>query len=214
MIHHHPDEAHLLEYSAGALSAPHALCVRMHLNQCLRCRCQADMLDSIGAVVMDRQTVEGTDGLAPDLFGRILDRIDDEKPAPASKPTPGGDPLHKLLGDNLEDLPWKRQLGDVSVLDITDRFPGQPDRIVLQKLNAGGRAPRHSHRGEETTLVVQGGFTDSRGVFEAGDFVILDQTVDHQPVALHGDDCITFSILSAPVRLTGTFLRIFNPFIR
>jgi len=213
MIQHHPDEAHLLEYSAGALSTPHALCVRMHLNQCLRCRCQADMLDSIGAVVLDRQTVEDG-GLSADLFDQVLDRIDGENPAPAKAPATTTDPLRKLLGDDMENLPWKRQLGDVSVLDITDLFPGQSDRIVLQKLNAGGRAPRHGHRGEETTLVVQGGFTDNRGVFEAGDFVMLDQAVEHQPVALHDDDCITFSILSAPVRLTGAFLRIFNPFIR
>lgn len=211
MIQHHPDEAHLLEFSAGALSAPQALGVRLHLNICRRCRCQADMLDSIGAVVMDEAAVPD---LSENLFDRIMAGIDARPSSESPPPRPSPNPLRKLLGKDLADLPWKKQLGDVSVLDISGLFPDQSDRVVLQKLAAGGRAPRHSHRGEETTVVVQGGFTDNRGVFEQGDFVILDQRDDHQPVALHGEDCITFSILSAPVRLTGSFLRLFNPFIR
>ncbi|MDX5298530.1 MAG: anti-sigma factor, partial [Gammaproteobacteria bacterium] len=34
------------------------------------------------------------------------------------------------------------------------------------------------------------------------------------PEALHGEDCVTLSVLSAPVRLTGRFMRLLNPFIR
>ena len=71
------------------------------------------------------------------------------------------------LGDDINDLPWKRQLGDVSVLDITEKFPGQGERVVLQKL-----------------------------------------------VAVGCEDCITLSVLSAPLKLTGTFTRLLNPFIR
>jgi len=44
--------------------------------------------------------------------------------------------------------------------------------------------------------------------------VILNQHHDHQPVALHGEDCITLSVLDAPVRLTGRLTRLLNPFIR
>lgn len=215
MIHHHPDEARLLDFSAGNLSEPQALCVRMHLNQCQRCRCQADMMDSIGAVVMDQQEqTVNSDPLSDGLFDQIMSRIESgsESDVPLYRPTT--DPLRKLLGKSFDELPWKRQLGAVSVLDITDRFADQSEQIVLQKLTAGGRAPRHTHRGIETTVVLTGGFTDNRGVFEVGDFVVLDQEVEHQPVALHGEDCITFSILSAPVRLTGPFLRMLNPFIR
>lgn len=215
MIHHHPDEARLLDFSAGNLSQAQALCVRMHLNQCQRCRCQADMMDSIGAVFLDRQEQIGNDTrLSDGLFDQILSRIEDQPQSSRPIHQPPADPLRKLLGKELDQLPWKRQLGAVSVLDITDLFPDQSEQIVLQKLNAGGRAPRHTHRGVETTVVVTGGFTDNRGVFEVGDFVVLDQQVEHQPVALHGEDCITFSILSAPVKLTGPFLRMLNPFIR
>ena len=100
------------------------------------------------------------------------------------------------------------------MLDISDRFPGQQDRVVLQKLCAGGKAPAHTHRGEETTIVLQGAFADNKGVFNQWDFVVLGQEDEHKPVALEGDDCITLSVLSAPLKLTGTFGRLLNPFIR
>jgi putative transcriptional regulator len=200
-----------MEYSAGNLSEPHALCIRLHLDKCAHCRSRVDTLDSLGAVVMEQQSQVS---VSQSTFDSILARIDSE-PAPHPVPqTPRRSPLSKVLGDDLDGLPWKRQLRDVSVLDITDRFPGQTDQVILQKLCAGGKAPAHTHRGEETTLVLQGAFTDNRGVFNQWDFVVLGQEDDHKPIALEGDDCITLSVLSAPLKLTGTFGRLLNPFIR
>ena len=209
MIQHHPDESLLLEYSAGNLNTAQALCLRLHLDVCSRCRCQVDMLDSVGAMLLQE---EHSSALSDDLFDRILTRIDTlpEDQPNAKVPT---DPLKKLVGE-LNALPWKRQLVNVSVYDLSEQFPDQPGQVVLQKISAGGKAPVHTHRGTETTVVVQGGFTDNRGVFEAGDFVVLGQQDVHKPIALHGEDCITLSILSAPVKLTGPLGRLLNPFIR
>lgn len=213
MSQHHPESLTLMEFSAGNLTEPHALCVRLHLDQCPHCRSRVDMLDSLGAVLMEQQPQVS---VSASMFDRILDRIDSE-PAVAdsedSQRRPIG-PLQKLLGDDLNSLPWKRQLGDISVLDISDRFPGQPEQVVLQKLSAGGKALAHTHRGIETTVVLQGAYADNKGVFEQWDFVVLNEQDEHKPFALEGDDCITLSVLSAPVKLTGTFARLLNPFIR
>ncbi|MFC4260730.1 ChrR family anti-sigma-E factor [Marinobacter lacisalsi] len=211
MTRHHPDSLMLMEYSAGNLSEPHALCIRLHLDKCAHCRSRVDALDSLGAVVMEQQSQVS---VSASTFDSIMARIDSE-PEPKPVPhTPHRSPLSKLLGDDLDGLPWKRQLRDVSVLDITDRFPGQKDQVILQKLCAGGKAPAHTHRGEETTVVLQGAFSDNRGIFNQWDFVVLGQEDEHKPVALEGDDCITLSVLSAPLKLTGTFGRLLNPFIR
>lgn len=210
MTHHHPDSLMLMEYSAGNLSEPHALCIRLHLDRCPHCRSRVDALESLGAVMMEQQPQVS---VSASTFDSILARIDSEPP-PVPVPRPSRDPLGKLLGDDLGRLPWKKQLGDVSVLDISDRFPGQGDQVVLQKLCAGGKAPAHTHRGEETTIVLQGAFSDNKGVFNQWDFVVLGQEDEHRPVALEGDDCITLSVLSAPLKLTGTFTRFLNPFIR
>lgn len=217
MNSHHPETLTLMEFSAGNLSEPHALCIRLHLDQCADCRSRVDTLDSLGAVMMESQPqTEVSSG----MFDSILSRIDNDSDgagpqvSTAAKRGRRISPLEKLLGDDLNGLPWKRQLGDVSVLDITDRFPGQKEQVVLQKLAAGGKAPSHTHRGEETTIVLQGAFADQKGVFNQWDFVVLNQEDDHKPVAVGCEDCITLSVLSAPVKLTGTFSRMLNPFIR
>lgn len=209
MTRHHPDNLSLLEYSAGNLSEPHALCIRLHLDKCSHCRSRVDSLEALGAVIMDHQPKVS---LSDDMFDSILAKID-EGVEPAPQPSRES-VLHKLLGADINDLPWKRQLGDVSVLDITDKFPGQSEQVVLQKLAAGGKAPAHTHRGEETTIVLQGAFADQKGVFNQWDFVVLNDQDDHKPVAVGCEDCITLSILSAPVKLTGRFTRLLNPFIR
>ncbi|KAA1172407.1 anti-sigma factor [Marinobacter salinexigens] len=218
MTRHHPDNLSLLEYSAGNLSEPHALCIRLHLDKCSHCRSRVDAMETLGAVIMEHQPRVS---LSEGMFDSIMDRVDHgpeaAKPgsaSPAPAPEKRQDVLQKLLGAGLNDLPWKRQLGDVSVLDITSKFPNQPERVVLQKLAAGGKAPTHTHRGEETTLVLQGAFADHKGVFNQWDFVVLNQEDEHKPVAVGCEDCITLSILSAPVKLTGTFTRLLNPFIR
>lgn len=212
MTQHHPDSLSLMEYSAGNLSAPHALCIRLHLDQCPHCRSRVDTLDSLGAVMMEKQPKVS---LSDNMFDSILARIDSE-PEPKATPAPTVrlSPLQKLLGDDLNSLPWKRQLGDVSVLDITEKFPEQNEQVVLQKLVAGGKAPAHTHRGLETTIVLQGAFADQSGVYNQWDFVVLTENDEHKPVAVGCEDCITLSILSAPVKLTGTFTRLLNPFIR
>ena len=215
---HHPDTLILLEFSAGNLSEPHALCIRLHLDQCPSCSSRVDTLDSLGAVMMENQPQTE---VSSDMFDSILSRIDSDTGVDGqqtvntdAKNSRRISPLEKLLGDDLNSLPWKRQLGDVSTLDITDRFPDQQEQVVLQKLTAGGKAPSHTHRGEETTIVLQGAFADQKGVFNQWDFVVLNQEDDHKPVAVGCEDCITLSILSAPVKLTGTFSRMLNPFIR
>ena len=215
MSKHHPDEMLLLEYSAGSLSEPQALCVRLHLDKCVRCRGQLEIMNYLGSVVLEDQQ-QSTD-LSAGLFARINSRLDEEvMQAPRVAPDAGPpDLLTKLIAANtdFEALPWKRQLGDVSVYDISDQFGAINERVTLQRLRAGGKAPTHTHRGEELTIVLQGAFCDNNGVFETGDFVALDKSHVHKPIALQGDHCITLSVLTAPVRLTGAFTRMLNPFI-
>lgn len=212
MKRHHPDSLSLMEYSAGNLSEPHALCIRLHLDQCPHCRSRVETLDSLGAVMMDQQPKVSVSDAS---FDQLLARIDSEPVDTAPTPkTPRLGALQKLLGDDINNLPWKRQLGDVSVFDISEKFPGQSERVVLQKLVAGGTAPAHTHRGHETTIVLQGAFADQKGVFNQWDFVVLNEQDEHKPVAVGCEDCITLSVLSAPLKLTGTFTRMLNPFIR
>ena len=139
MTRHHPASPSLMEYSAGNLSEPHALCIRLHLDKCSHCRSRVDTLDTLGAVMMEQQPKVS---VSESMFDSILAKIDSTPvDEPSMPPAPRIGALQKLLGEDLNGLPWKRQLGDVSVLDITDRFPGQKEQVVLHKQAAGGRAP-------------------------------------------------------------------------
>ena len=72
MTRHHPDSLSLMEYSAGNLSEPHALCIRLHLDQCGHCRSRVDTLNSLGAVMMEQQPdVSVSDTSFEQLFARI-----------------------------------------------------------------------------------------------------------------------------------------------
>ncbi|PFG52007.1 ChrR-like anti-ECFsigma factor [Marinobacter sp. LV10R520-4] len=212
MTRHHPESTSLMEFSAGTLSDPHALCIRLHLEKCALCRSRVDTLESLGAVMLEQQPLTDSSVPAASTFDAILARIDSET-APVKSPQQRQDLIKKLLGCDINDLPWKRQLGDVSMLDVTDRFPGQKERVVLQKLSSGGKAPAHTHRGTETTIVLQGAFSDNNGIFNQWDFAVLDHNDNHRPVAVGHEDCITLSVLSAPLKLTGTFTRLLNPFM-
>ena len=212
MTRHHPESTSLMEFSAGTLSEPHALCIRLHLEKCALCRSRVDTLESLGAVMLEQQPLTESSKPAASTFDAILARIDSDT-SPMQAPQQRQDLIRKLLGCDINDLPWKRQLGDVSMLDVTDRFPGQKERVVLQKLSSGGKAPAHSHRGTETTIVLQGAFSDQNGIFNQWDFAVLDQNDNHRPMAVGHEDCITLSVLSAPLKLTGTFTRLLNPFM-
>ncbi|OEY67977.1 anti-sigma factor [Marinobacter sp. X15-166B] len=211
MIRHHPDLHRLLEFSAGNLGDAEALCIRLHLDLCGECRNRVDALDSLGAVVMERQPELG---LSPSVFERVLERIDADRAAPPASAGGATGVLTRILGTDLSSVPWKQSLKNVGVVDLTSRFPAQGHRVLLLKLAAGGTAPAHTHRGEEITVVLQGAFADQQGVFHQGDFVVLDCQDNHRPVAVGQEDCITLSVLSAPLRLTGRFTRLLNPFIR
>ena len=47
-----------------------------------------------------------------------------------------------------------------------------------------------------------------------GDVAEADPSVNHQPVADPGEDCICLAVTDAPLRLTGPFGRLLNPFLR
>lgn len=212
MTRHHPESTSLMEFSAGTLSDPHALCIRLHLEKCALCRSRVDTLESLGAVMLEQQPLTQSSEPAASTFDEILARIDSDI-TPVQAPQKRQDLIKKLLGCDINDLPWKRQIGDISILDVTDRFPGQKERVVLQKLSSGGKAPAHTHHGTETTIVLQGAFSDKNGIFNQWDFAVLDQNDNHRPVAVGHEDCITLSVLSAPLKLTGTFTRLLNPFM-
>ena len=74
--------------------------------------------------------------------------------------------------------------------------------------------PRHTHGGEEITLVLAGAFSDEHGFYERGDVAVANENIEHRPVAHASGDCICLAVTDAPVRLTGGVGRLLNPFLK
>ena len=52
MTRHHPSEATMLSYAAGALPAPHATVVRTHLALCGTCRGSLRLAAELGGAIV------------------------------------------------------------------------------------------------------------------------------------------------------------------
>ena len=110
------------------------------------------------------------------------------------------EPLDRLIGMPLAKVPWRFAAPGVTEHVV---FTGEGVTASLLKIAVGRRAPRHTHTGRETTLVLKGGFTDEIGHFGRGDVAVVDGTVDHRPRADGDEPCICFAVAEGPLKLTG-----------
>lgn len=75
--------------------------------------------------------------------------------------------------------------------------------VELYRIEPGARIPKHSHKGNEFTLVVSGGFSDGLNSYGPGDLCIQSGEDTHQPV---GDDdgvCFALAVHEGGLRFTG-----------
>jgi putative transcriptional regulator len=232
MSAHHPDDLTLLEYSAGSLGLAQALAVSVHLGYCLQCQSQLRKLNALGGVLLsetrpasvganDDQIPERSDVQNESLdkgFEQLMARIGSEEPG-AEAPTDTSvskryhNPLERYLPSSLDELDWQQQTREISKYDLTNVVDMGSARITLQRIKAGAKVPVHTHRGNELTVVLKGGFSDELGVYHAGDYIARDPSHHHSPTALQNEDCICLTVLDAPMRFTGPLMRWLNPLL-
>jgi putative transcriptional regulator len=220
----HPDREWLEQFAAGSLGVAHALCISVHLTHCATCRREVDAMQTLGGVLLASL---GSADLNASLLDTVFAAIDSQPDAApvASQSTATTEtaavlqtdsdvpaPLRKLIPDGYDALAWSRLLPSLqlAVIDVGDPVC----QVSLQRVRAGGRIAMHDHRGTELTLVLRGGFSDDRGVYEPGDFLVREPNQQHQPIVHQNGECICLAVLDAPVRFTGPLMRWVNPFIR
>ncbi len=216
MTHAIADEF-LLDHATGAASAPVSLLVATHLALNPAARRSYRQMESLGGVMLD--TIEPTKA-DPDALAKLFARIDRGDGADfehAFMPVTTRDvripaPLAVYTRDGLDRLEWKQLTRGVEEAPLAIHGK-QGDRAMLLRIAAGRAIPKHSHRGIELTLVLDGAFGDARGVYARGDVCAADETIEHQPTAELIGDCLCLVVSSGPVRLTGPFMRLLNPFL-
>ena len=121
------------------------------------------------------------------------------------------EPLRGYIGGDLDRVPWRRLGLDVyqSVISTDDK----QSVSRLLRIPTGKPVPTHSHGGLELTLVLCGAFSDETGHYGRGDFQEADETLEHQPHAVAGEDCICLVVTDAPLRFSSLAARMVQPFI-
>jgi len=215
MVKYHPEVRFLTDYSAGSLPTSQALCVATHLHFCGSCRSRVRELNELGTALFTRQQPMP---VKSDSFGNLMARIREhgkDVPPPAVQPKLPGNGLpraiKKLCKGNLENLGW-RSLGKqfrFAPLQLGDKVR----ETTLFHIRAGGAVPRHQHRGDEITVVLQGSFSDHEDKYGVGDFIVRTPGEVHRPVASQDEDCLCLSTLDAPIRMSSWLLRLLMPLL-
>jgi putative transcriptional regulator len=191
---HHPPEELLMGHAAGSLPAALSAGIAAHLTLCPHCRAEVRDYEALaGALVVEAGEAAAMPFAEP---SGGPDAPDHAAPVTSSLPWP----LARLRGLESDSLPWKRLLPGVEE-HVLESGPGR--RVSLYRVAPGASVPRHTHEGEEFTLVLEGGYTDSFGAFTRGDVEFADDSIDHRPVAMAGKPCICFVVTDGSLRFRG-----------
>ena len=205
-ITHHLDDATLMSFAAGALPAALAAVAAAHVTMCARCRSDVVTLEGVGAALLtalpgariERAEPEIAAGLSPSQ------QRGEASAAPMQSPAP----LARLLPLGLDAVRWRR-LG----LGLWHhRLPLKGNGALgLLRVAPGRIVPEHGHGGAELTLVLRGSFRDATGRYRTGDVADLDDSIEHEPVADPGPDCVCLFASETPARFRGLIARLMQP---
>ena len=211
MSHPAPEEL-LLDYAAGALAAGPALAVALHVALDPAARRTVERLGALGGALIEG---EGDAPFDEALLQHVLARLEGVAVEPGPQPyvpRPGFEWAPAALAPHLgAETRWRRVFGGFEEMRL--RLPGE-HRVSLLRLEPGRGLPMHRHVGEEFTVVLQGGYTDSTGNYGVGDFAVGPGPEQHEPIADPGEPCIALIVVEKPIVLTGPFGRFLNPLVR
>lgn len=207
-ITQHVPEDLIRAFAAGLLPHPFAVVVAAHVSMCDECRAVQEAAEMVGGAVLDH--LHPVD-LSADRRARMMAALDlpmkDSAPMRGDAIFPG--PVRQVMGG----LPpkWRSLGGGIRQQILSADTTGS---LRLIYIPPGRAVPEHGHRGLEMTLVLQGSFSDSQGLFGRGDVEAMGADIDHQPVADAGQPCICLAATDAPVRFAALLPRLLQPLFR
>lgn len=220
----HPPSEVLGEYAAGALAAPHAVVVSAHLENCKHCRQRVQTFNELGGQSLaDIAAQPVSERLKDKVFARLgeLDAGEDSSADAVAMHTqesaleesqdaiPGS--LQQFGIRDFSSVAWKRVTKDIESYTL---FCERGRRAVLLRIRPGGGLHKHTHTGDEATLILKGSFSDEDGNYCAGDYMLLDASHQHNPVAGTESECICLAMEEGPVQFVSGWKRLLNPLLR
>jgi len=213
---HHPDDELLSAYAVGAGDPALSLIVATHLTYCPKCRADVSILESLGGQLLCDLPASALDARALKTLLARLDNASIEKPATAASMKIGNPvprPLRSFVGDDFDRVRWRHVARGLSYRMLVRRGA---TRVYLTKSAPGTGNGFHTHKGNEFTLVLAGGFSDQYGTYTRGDLIHTTPEIHHTPIADADEDgdCITLAMTDAPLKFrnpgAGLIARIFG----
>lgn len=207
-IKHHIRSELLAAWVSGNLPEVFAVVVASHVSLCEECQAATEAAQAIGGALLER--IAPVD-LSEDALTRALAALDQPAPPVPDIGAAGifPAPLMQALGG--QPPKWRILGGGIRQQILMANREGS---LRLLYIPPGRKVPEHGHRGLELTLVLQGSFSDSEGIFGLGDVEDADGTVDHQPIAGPGEACICLAATDAPLRFHAMIPRMLQPIFR
>ncbi|HBF32403.1 ChrR family anti-sigma-E factor [Rhizobium sp.] len=218
-VHHQVSDELLLDYASGSLAEGWSLAVATHLALCPQSRARLARIEAAGGALLDIGDVDEKPNLDQawqsmrariEASGATMTAPQQQRPKPAATPVVP-EPLRSYLGRDADQLQWK-PLGRGAYHIPIQTNDGETS-VRLLRIPAGKPVPEHSHGGRELTLVLTGSFHDGHERFARGDLEEADETLEHQPIADKGEDCICLAVTDAPLRFKSRFLRLVQPLL-
>ena len=216
-ITHHLSDELLLDYSTGALTEAWSIAVAAHLSMCSRSRVAYSKMEELGGAFL---TSANPEVLSESIFENVLDRLDDDTEVTNGEVRKDSEWADRFgiptvvcdyLPADTKELPWKSLGLGVNQIVLETRDKTATARLL--KIPAGKKVPHHSHHGRELTVVFSGGFTDATGSYGPGDIQEVSGSVEHQPWARKGVDCICLAVTDAPLKFSNIAVRLAQPLI-
>ena len=211
-IKHHLSEDLLMRYSNGTLCEAFSLAVATHISMCDDCRAALESYEAMGGALLD---VSDPEEMGDDSFESVMALIRNqpgqitESAEKVESDVPSA--LSDYIGGSLKDIKW-RPIG-LGVKQSLLKTSGNSTARLLY-IPAGTAVPHHSHNGNELTLVLKGAFEDEVARFGPGDVEMADEDLDHQPIAVEGEDCICLAVTDAPLKFQTFIHKLVQPFLK
>jgi putative transcriptional regulator len=212
MASFHPPQDLLIDYATGALQEPFSLMIATHLALCADCREEVRRFEAVGGALL--REIEPTPmrvGALDRLLGRLDDGVEQSSPIIIQQDFFEGR-IPEPLRSRVAGASWRKVSKAIDEIVLPTEMKGVTAQLL--RIRAGAKVPRHSHRGQEYTLVLAGGFSDHVGHFGPGDLSIAESPITHSPVADADQDCYCLAIVAGGLRLPGALGRVLGLFWR
>jgi putative transcriptional regulator len=214
MTKHHPTKMLLESYVAGELPASLSAAISIHQEMCLSCSEQIDLLTQQQAehTFSSEHDSMGKETLLPD-FSEMIEAIVSDEGIEETTTLDlkvleiKGKPFTLPRALTHMDLGRWVNLGKISRAKL-DLNEGERHSHLLY-IEPNGVIPKHTHKGIELTLLLEGSFSDEMGEYHAGDFIVLDGNHHHQPMTNTG--CLCLTVVDDALRFTEGVSKLLNP---